>query len=119
MILFTKQCPACGNSLPVRPTDLASAGGAPFVRCTACGKRSEFSFLVSLCSGFIGLVGGGFCAVAYLRFVESAFGGPIGLVPFLLMFPIGIAIFLLTHIVLSSACHLAYQRLARSRRPEG
>jgi len=102
----------------VRPTDLASARGAPFVRCTACGKRSEFSFLVSLCSGFIGLVGGGFCAVAYLRFVESAFGGPIGLVPFLLMFPIGIAIFLLTDIVLSSACHLAYQRLARSRRPE-
>lgn len=88
--MYARDCPDCGAQVRVRAVDLLGYNGA-FSECPGCRRRLRHSFLVTTAIRLGAWAGGGFVALQTLHAAERAFGAPVPLWSWALMFAAGFA----------------------------
>ena len=114
MIVYRKECPNCRTLIALGPWDVMGARGPAWVRCPFCGDKTSLSLGISLFSGLMSIAVCVLVASTYLERTEDWLGKPIGMLPFLGMFAIGIPAFVLTRLVFTSSCYLLYSAVRSS-----
>ena len=84
---------------------------APAIYCKNCGSFTQLSIAVNLAATALGFILAAVVVLAYFKAAQPSGGGPMGVLPFLMVFPLGIGVLMVTQISFGSVCYLFYSFL--------